>query len=188
MVREEKPDMTDDLTPEIFTADYIGEPGHRTFFIQARGAAETVSFLLEKQQVAVLAEKLREILLIVDGSDTIAGSAAERDPGLALAQPIEPEWRVGAMGLAYEEVSDRVLVVLQPVQEEEEEEEEEKVETAEDAPEAYRFALRRDQARAFVLHTEAIVAEGRPLCQLCGLPMDPEGHICPASNGHRPTL
>jgi uncharacterized repeat protein (TIGR03847 family) len=184
MVREEKPDMTDDLTPEIFTADYIGEPGHRTFFIQARGAAETVSFLLEKQQVAVLAEKLREILLVVDGSDTIAGSTAERDPGLALAQPVEPEWRVGAMGLAYEEVSDRVLVVLQPVQEEEEE----SLETEVDAPEAYRFALRRDQARAFALHTEAIVAEGRPLCQLCGLPMDPEGHICPASNGHRPTL
>jgi uncharacterized repeat protein (TIGR03847 family) len=48
------------------------------------------------------------------------------------------------------------------------------------------FHLRRDQVRAFILHALAVVAEGRPLCQLCGLPIDPEGHICPASNGHRP--
>jgi uncharacterized repeat protein (TIGR03847 family) len=180
--------MADDLPPDVFTADYIGEPGHRTFFLQARSSAGTVSFLLEKQQVAVLAEKLKEILLAIDRSDTIANSAPERDPALAIAQPVEPEWRVGAMGLAYDEGPDRVLLVLQPVQEQEEEEEAEDAGSEPDVLEGYRFVLRRDQVRTFVLHAEAIVGEGRPLCQFCGLPIDPEGHICPASNGHRPTL
>jgi uncharacterized repeat protein (TIGR03847 family) len=49
-----------------------------------------------------------------------------------------------------------------------------------------RLMLRRDQARMFVLHALAVVGEGRPICQLCGLPMDPSGHLCPASNGHHP--
>jgi uncharacterized repeat protein (TIGR03847 family) len=175
--------MTDDFAPEVFTADYVGEPGHRTFFLQARGVARTVSFLLEKQQLSVLAEKLREMLVVIDRDDMVTGSTPERDPGLALEGPVEPQWRVGAMGLAYEEGPDRVLVVLQPAESDDEEETE-----VEDSEQAYRFALRRDQVRTFVLHVEAVVGEGRPLCQLCGLPMDPEGHICPASNGHRLTF
>jgi uncharacterized repeat protein (TIGR03847 family) len=165
-----------DMTPTLLTADYVGEPGRRTFFLQAQTDAGTLSFLLEKQQVAVLAEKLRELLVAVDGSDTILTSVPERDPGLALHQPVEPEWRVGTMGLAYEQDADSVLLVLQPVQEEDEAVEEE---------EGVRFNLRRDQVRTFVLHAQAIVDEGRPLCQLCGLPIDPSGHACPASNGHR---
>ncbi len=167
-----------DMTPKLFTADYVGEPGRRTFFLQAQTDAGILSFLLEKQQVAVLAEKLRELLIAVDGSDTIMTSVPERDPALALHQPVEPEWRVGTMGLAYREDADSVLLVLQPVQEEEEPAEEEE-------EEGVRFNLRRDQVRTFVLHAQAIVEEGRPLCQLCGLPIDPSGHACPASNGHR---
>jgi uncharacterized repeat protein (TIGR03847 family) len=167
-----------EITPEIFTADYEGRPGRRTFFLQARAASGSVSLLAEKQQIEALAEKLRELLVIVDGSDTITKSTAQRDPALAM-EPEEPQGRVGTIGLAYEEDNDRVLVVVQPVSEEPEPDE-----PAE--PEAgFRFVLRRDQVRAFVLHCEAVVAEGRPLCQLCGLPKDPDGHACPASNGHR---
>jgi uncharacterized repeat protein (TIGR03847 family) len=173
-----------EITPDVFTADYIGEPGQRAFFLQARSEELIYSFLLEKQQVAVLAEKLRELLLIVDKEDTIKTATPERDPGLQLQQPLEPEWRVGTMGLAYDEAPDQVVVLAQPVAPEgEEEEPAEPVEPEED--EGIRFLLRRDQVRAFVLHAGAVVEEGRPTCQLCGLPMDPAGHICPASNGHR---
>jgi uncharacterized repeat protein (TIGR03847 family) len=181
-----------EITPEIFTADYVGRPGRRTFYLQARSAASTVSLLAEKQQLEALAEKLRELLVIVDGSDTITQSTAQRDPALAMV-PEEPQGRVGTIGLAYEEDNDRVLIVVQSLQEEALQEEGELQEGAvppgagEDLEEGFRFVLRRDQVRAFVLHSEAVVAEGRPLCRLCGLPMDPEGHACPASNGHRPT-
>jgi uncharacterized repeat protein (TIGR03847 family) len=158
-----------EVTPTLFTADYVGEPGRRTFYLQARTDAATLSFLL--------AERLRELLMALDGSDSVGTSVPERDPALALAEPVEPEWRVGTMGLAYQQDEDRILLVLQAAEEEEEEEE--------DDQDAVRFALRRDQVRTFVLHAQAVVNEGRPLCQLCGLPIDPSGHACPASNGHR---
>jgi uncharacterized repeat protein (TIGR03847 family) len=163
-----------EVTPTLFTADYVGEPGRRTFYLQARTDAGTLSFLLEKQQVSVLADRLRELLMALDGGDSVGTSVPERDPALALAEPVEPEWRVGTMGLAYQQDEDRVLLVLQASEEEEG-----------DDQDAVRFALRRDQVRTFVLHAQAIVDEGRPLCQLCGLPIDPSGHACPASNGHR---
>jgi len=168
-----------EITPEIFTADFVGQPGDRSFYLQARGAHGIYSFALEKQQVAVLADKLRELLLLVDSEDTVKGATPARDPALGLGQPIEPEWAVGTMWLAYEESDDRIVVLAQPV----EVVEEETLEDEED--EGVRILLRRDQARSFVLHASAVVDEGRPTCQLCGLPMDPSGHACPASNGHR---
>lgn len=169
-----------EITPEVFTADYVGEPGQRAFYLQARSPHGNYSFALEKQQVALLAEKLRELLLLVDPEDTVKGTTAVRDPALSLESPIEPEWRVGTMGLAYEEAEDRVVVLAQPVEAPGDEEE-----FADEDDEGIRILLRRDQARAFVLHASAVVDEGRPTCQLCGLPMDPSGHACPASNGHR---
>jgi uncharacterized repeat protein (TIGR03847 family) len=176
-----------EISPEVFTADYIGEAGNRTFYLQSRGGAGTLSYLVEKQQVAALAERLRELLVLVDQEDTIGSASPGRDPALALASPVEAEWRVGTMGLAFEEQTDRVVLLLQPVGEGEEAGQQDELDELMDKSEdVVRFLLRRDQARAFVLHCLAVVAEGRPLCQLCGLPMDPGGHVCPASNGHRP--
>jgi uncharacterized repeat protein (TIGR03847 family) len=176
-----------EISPEVFTADYVGEAGDRTFYFQSRGGAGTLSYLVEKQQVAALAERLRELLVLVDQEDTVGSASPGRDPALGLASPVEAEWRVGTMGLAFEEEADRVVLLLQPVGEEAEAGEEEALEELMDEGEGgVRFLLRRDQARAFVLHCLAVVAEGRPLCQLCGLPMDLGGHVCPASNGHRP--
>jgi uncharacterized repeat protein (TIGR03847 family) len=167
-----------EVSPEVFTTDYVGEPGHRAFYLQSRSDAGNLTCAIEKQQVAALADKLRELLLIVDQADTVKATPPARDPALAM-EPAEPLWRVGAMGLAYEEDGDHVIVLAQPVTPQEEEEE------LDEGDEGIRFLLRRDQARAFVLHAVAIVDEGRPTCQLCGLPIDPEGHNCPASNGHR---
>jgi uncharacterized repeat protein (TIGR03847 family) len=174
-----------EINPEIFTADYVGEAGERTFYLQSRDASGTLSYLVEKQQVAALAEKLRELLILIDEEDTVRSATPGRDPALAMEGPPEPEWRVGTMGLAFEEESDRVLLVMQPVQEEGAEEASDLEDLVEQSDAGARFLLRRDQVRAFVLHAVAVVAEGRPLCQLCGLPMNPDGHVCPASNGHR---
>jgi uncharacterized repeat protein (TIGR03847 family) len=174
-----------EVTPEVFVADYVGQPGHRAFFLQASGGAGTFTFSLEKQQVQLLAEKLSELLLMIDSEDTITGTEPQRDPALAVAQPVEPAWRIGTIALAYEEHEDQVVVLVEPFQPEEGEEGE--VVERDETP-GVRFLLRRDQVRAFILHAVAAAEEGRPLCQLCGLPMDPEGHACPASNGHRPRV
>ena len=168
------------MIPDIFTADYVGEPGRRSFYLQARGAEGLLSFPIEKQQVVVLAEKLRELLLLVDGDDTVTSASAGRDPALAFTEPVSDETQVGTIGLAYEEDSDQVVVLLQPLPEESDE-----VEAELDEASGVHLELRRDQVRAFVLHALAVVNEGRAICQLCGLPMDPAGHRCPASNGHR---
>lgn len=173
-----------EITPEVFTADYAGEPGKRSFFIQGRTSDSTYTFTMEKQQVALLAEKLSELLLLVDEEDTVIGAQPARDPALQAA-PDEPLWRVGAIGLAYEDTGDAVAVLVEPVHPDADEEEPEDIIASDDA---VRFMLRRDQVRSFVLHAVAVIAEGRPLCQLCGLPMDPGGHACPASNGHHPQV
>ena len=76
-----------------------------------------------------------------------------------------------------------MIVSMQPVDDSPEDEEDE--DDPEEEEFELRFILRRDQVRTFSLHALAVVGEGRPLCQLCGLPMDPDGHNCPASNGHR---
>ena len=170
-----------EITPETFVADYVGQPGHRAFFLQATGSEGTITVAIEKQQVQLLAEKLSELLLLIDASDTITGTEPQRDPALSVVEPVQPAWRVGTIALAYEEDADRVVVVVEPIELQDEEGVVENDETP-----GVRLLLRRDQVRSFILHAVAAAEEGRPLCQLCGLPMDPEGHACPASNGHRP--
>jgi uncharacterized repeat protein (TIGR03847 family) len=134
--------------------------------------------------VSLLAEKLREILVAIDETDTIVQAQPARDPAYELDTPLEPEWKVGPIGLGYVEDTDEIVISMGPATEEEEAAEEVDPEAIEERFEI-RFVLRRDQARGFVLHTLAVVSEGRPTCQLCGLPIDPSGHNCPASNGHR---
>jgi uncharacterized repeat protein (TIGR03847 family) len=172
-----------EIVPDTFTADYEGEPGRRTFYVQARGETGARSFRVEKQQVSLLAEKLRELLLMIDPEDTIRSASPERDPSLTLEPPEAADMRIGTMGLAFDDENDRVVLFAQPAGEEVEEEEEEEEELDPESA-GVRFLLRRDQVRAFVLHALAVVEEGRPICPLCGLPMSPSGHQCPASNGH----
>lgn len=170
-----------EVTPIIFTADYLGRPGERSFFIQVSGATGVHTYTLDKEQVRVLAERLRELLLAIDAADTIRSTEPARDPALALVATDPPEWGVGSMGLAYDEATDRVFVVIEEASSEDDEA------TADEIADeiAIRFVLRRDQVRAFILHSLAVIAEGRPTCQLCGLPKDLDGHHCPASNGQR---
>ena len=166
-----------DMIPKVFTADFTGTPGERTFFVQSRGDWGSLTYLVEKQQVIALGASLRDLLLLVDASDPIANVTPARDADLALESPIEPEWRIGTIGLNYEEETDKVVVSVQPVEEEDDEDPLAGAETV-------RFLLSREQARSFIQHALAIVTEGRETCPLCGLPMSPSGHQCPAGNGH----
>lgn len=163
--------------PDVFTTDYVGTPGRRTFFIQVQEGTATSSYLAEKTQIAVLAERLREMLVLIDQEDTIRSAVPARDPALSFDEPADPSWRVGTIGLGYEEGTDLFVIALEEVLEEGED-----PEVTEHGSATY--LLRRDQVRAFVLHAVAVLGEGRETCHLCGLPMDPEGHQCPASNGH----
>jgi len=169
------------LAPDYFTTGAIGEPGKRVFYLQGRQARTVVTLKVEKEQISALADYVAGLLAKLPE----AGSAGTELP---LLEPVDPAWAVGALGLGYDESSDRVVVVANEATEREEEEDEstEGQEAEEEAAEGAtaRFLITRAQASAFVDRARSLVKAGRPICPMCSQPKDPEGHVCPRSNGH----
>jgi uncharacterized repeat protein (TIGR03847 family) len=156
------------------TVGAVGEPGERTFFLQARRGTDVVTIVVEKQQVQLLAATVVDMLSRL-GADV----STEVETGeMELEQPLVPEWRAGRIAVGYEEDRDLFMLEAEEAEDEEEEEEEE----SELAGQA-RFWATRDQMLALARHGIAVAAAGRPTCEFCGNPMDPEGHVCPAMNG-----
>ncbi|HEY0640513.1 MAG TPA: DUF3090 domain-containing protein [Pseudonocardiaceae bacterium] len=172
--------------PDRFIAGTVGEPGDRSFYLQAVEDARTVSVLLEKQQVAVLAERLAALLDEVRrrfGADVPAadGDDVDTEP---LSVPVEEEFRVGTMGLGWDSESRSVVVELLAVTEEEIDESV-VLDDTDEGPDAVRVFLTPVQARAFATRAERVVTAGRQPCPLCAEPLDADGHICPRQNGYR---
>jgi uncharacterized repeat protein (TIGR03847 family) len=168
------------------TADAVGEPGQRTFYLQAASGADQVTLLVEKEQVRRLAESLETWLpeLAADRPEDPGEAAAAEAGELSLAEPLEPDFRVGQLSLSYDPERDRVVVVATELQAGDEDED--AVELPD--PLEVRLFVTRPQLRVLARHGSEVVARGRPPCPLCGNPLDPGGHICPAQNGHRPSL
>jgi uncharacterized repeat protein (TIGR03847 family) len=170
--------------PERFVAGTVGPPGERTFFLQARGGGRLVTVALEKVQVALLAEKLDELLVEANrrfGVDLPAVDPAPAD-NEPLETPLDEEFRVGTLGLAWDGDSDTVVIEAIAVGEYEAEEPTEDELANLDR---LRVRLTPDATRAFIARAKKVVAAGRPPCPLCGLPLDPAGHLCPRHNGYR---
>jgi len=178
-----------DLEPvDRITAGAVGEPGERTFYLQARTGTELVTLMLEKQQVELLSASILDILSRV-GKETAEGPSEEE---LELEEPLEPVWRVGRLSIGYEEERDRMVLELEELVPEEEDEEEGEEEGEQEGvmpelpePDRIRMWATREQMLALSRHGAAVAAAGRPRCEFCGNPIDPEGHTCPAMNGHR---
>ena len=173
--------------PERFVAGTVGQPGDRTFYLQASGSGRTVSVALEKVQVQVLAERLEELLETArrSGAEIPVAAPREMEDTAPLDSPVEEEFRVGNMGLAWDGEAKRVVVEALAQAEPAEGEEVEPLSDTDEGPDALRVLLSPPMARAFVRRAQRVVAAGRPPCPLCTLPLDPEGHICPRQNGHR---
>ncbi|HVE64369.1 MAG TPA: DUF3090 domain-containing protein [Mycobacteriales bacterium] len=180
--------------PERFIAGTVGQPGERTFFLQASGGGRVISVALEKVQVTVLAEKVTELLDEVRrrGTDVPASTLPGTEDVAPLDQPILEEFRVGTMRLAWDGEDDIVIVeaLAQTGTEaagagDDESDESDDADDAAEGPDLLRVRITAAAARAFVQRALRVVAAGRPPCPLCGLPLDPEGHICPRQNGHR---
>lgn len=179
------------------TAGAVGEPGERTFFLQARQGDRSVTILVEKEQVELLGTSILEILATV-GRETGEGPPSEE---LGLEPPLEPLWRAGRLSIGYAEERDLMLLEIEELVELEDEPEDEQDEaddeTEEDTeplaetegpdPDRVRIWATREQMFALARHGAAVAERGRPRCRFCGNPIDPEGHMCPAMNGHRET-
>jgi uncharacterized repeat protein (TIGR03847 family) len=179
--------------PERFVAGTVGEPGQRTFFLQARGGGRVTSVALEKQQVSVLAERVEALL-----DEVVRRSAGEAsvpavtpvdvDDTAPLDAPIEEEFRVGVMALAWDSDDEVVVIEAQAATETDGEgaqDEPPLVEGDEEGPPLLRVRLSGSAARAFVKRAAVVVAAGRPPCPFCGNPLDAGGHVCPRANGYR---
>jgi uncharacterized repeat protein (TIGR03847 family) len=154
-------------TPDRITVGTVGPVGERLFLLQCRQGPTLLTLKMEKQQVAVVADYLARI----EKDQERPGHLPE---GLELEEPTEPEWAVGTIGVSYDEVDDRVVLVIEEL-------------VAEDESGAIaRLSVSREQAAAFAIQATSLVESGRPPCPLCGSPLDPSGHECPRTNGHRP--
>ena len=172
--------------PERFVAGTVGQPGDRTFYLQASGGGRTVSVALEKVQVQVLADRLEELLETVRRqTGTAVPGSTELEDTAPLDAPVEEEFRVGSMGLAWETEADRCVIEALAQPADEDEATVEPLSDADEGPDALRVRMTGPMGRAFVSRALRVVAAGRPPCPLCSLPLDPEGHVCPRQNGHR---
>jgi uncharacterized repeat protein (TIGR03847 family) len=162
------------------TAGAVGEPGERAFFLQGRQSERLVTILVEKQQVELLSASLVEVLAR-SGKETGQGPPDEE---MELEEPVVAEWRAGRLSIGYDEDRDLVLIEAEEFEADAEDEEEEVQVPLPSDPARVRFWVSREQALALARHGASVAAAGRPRCQLCGNPMDPDGHICPALNGH----
>ncbi|MEV8095318.1 DUF3090 domain-containing protein [Kitasatospora sp. NPDC085879] len=176
--------------PERFVAGTVGEPGSRAFYLQASARGRITSVLLEKAQVAALAERVEEVLDEAlrrsHGSSAIPAVApAELLDSAPLDLPLEQEFRVGTMALAWDSVDERLVVEAQALVEDAEEDENALYEDDENGPDMLRVRLTGAMARVFAKRALDLVAAGRKPCPFCNLPLDPEGHLCPRANGYR---
>ena len=147
---------------QIFWTGAEGTPGERVFFLAGGANGRLVYLRCEKQQVAALGEYLRALL-----EDLSPGIEPDEDHGNITPLPFE--WTVGSIGVAYDEASKRIVVVL-----------EENTEEADPATARFTFSL--SKAAAFADQALELVSKGRPTCAFCGGPMDAEGHACPRMN------
>jgi uncharacterized repeat protein (TIGR03847 family) len=175
------------------TADAIGEPGSRVFYIQARHGADVVTIIVEKQQVQLLASSVLELMAKLDLETGTGPEESEMD----LEMPIEPLWRAGKLSIGYDEGQDRFRLEAEEflpdlIPEEDDERsvpdpgsmDVDPLEGLEIEPDSVSLWATREQMFALSRHAATIADRGRPTCQFCGNPMDPEGHACPAMNGH----
>jgi uncharacterized repeat protein (TIGR03847 family) len=168
-----------DLNPvNHLTTDAVGPPGKRVFYLQGQSTDQLVTLIVEKSQIQSLAIGVEQFLteLAERFPDLPEASAEYDDAEMALLQPIDPAFRVGQLGLGYDESDDRLILVAREIQAEGEDPE---------LASVARFWCTRSQIRKMCRWGVEVARRGRPICGNCGQPIDPEGHFCPKRNGHR---
>jgi len=156
-----------DLSAERLCVGTVGPVGSRLFLLQCREGDTLLTLKMEKLQVAAMAGTLAQVIK----DEQRPGHLPDDQP---LEEPAEPAWAVGTIGVSFDEAEDRVVLVI-----------EELVPEGEVGAIA-RVTVSREQAAAFSIQATRLVEAGRPPCPLCGSPLDPSGHECPRTNGHRP--
>jgi uncharacterized repeat protein (TIGR03847 family) len=169
-----------DLKPcSRITIGTVGPAGQRTFYIQGVQGRTVVSLIIEKQHAQALAAGIDELLEEIEEKYPADAPPGDSPREMSLLDPVSPRFRVGRLGLGYDAEENLVVIFAQELIAEEEEGQRE--------PAVGRFWASREQMAALSNHARKVAASGRPICALCGNPIDPDGHFCPPSNGHSAT-
>ena len=153
-------------------AKTIGEPGHRTFHLAMEAGPASCTVWLEKEQLFQLGVYLQDTVQSLSEEDR------ERP-----SQPREPEWsgegasidfKVAQLLLSHDGSTNSFYFLAYEGEDEE----------SSDEGSSVSFWVTISQAETLAEEALSICAAGRPRCFLCGLPINPEGHVCPRSNGH----
>jgi len=172
------PDPMDFGPVSHITADAIGPPGKRVFYLQARHAERVLTLIIEKFQLQALAAAVEQFMVEVHQrfADLEEAPADYQEERMRIHPPVDPLFRVGEMGLGYDPEHDLMVLLVKDI-----------VPEGRDPEKAreVRIWCTRAQLRALVRWGLEVAARGRPICPQCGEPMDPEGHFCPKKNGHQ---
>lgn len=163
--------MSDEL-PDSVVIGAVGEPGQRTFLLQVRQLGKLITAIVEKQQVAELSQVafalLAELGQLRLAQELIRSEGGVPDPHFETDEPL---FRVSSFELGFDSDANLVILAAEPAQ---------------DDVEPLRLQLSLTELGRLATQGAESVARGRPICPICGLPMEADGHICPAVNGHRP--
>ena len=162
-------------SPDRFIAGTVGEPGERAFYLQVRASTRLFSVAVEKAQVQALSARLEVMIAEIRKTDPLMIIEKLPTDDAPLESPIDAEFQIGAMSLAWDDDSKLICVELFELEDDEEESEGEVV--------AVNISIA--MAAAFSLRSKAVVNAGRLPCPFCGIPIDPRGHLCPRANGYR---
>jgi len=162
-------------TPERFVAGTVGQPGERAFYLQIRSNARLFSVAVEKAQVQAISARIEVMIAEIRKSNPLMIIEKLPIDDAPLESPIDAEFQIGAMSLAWDEESKLICVELFELEDDEEDSEGEVVE----------INITVAMAAAFAARSKAVVNAGRLPCPFCGIPIDPRGHLCPRANGYR---
>ena len=159
------------------TVDAIGSPGNRVFYIEGRKDDETVCLIIEKIQLQSLITAIDDFLEQV--KEKFSGQIEEvldfSEKEMRIEPPVDPRFRVGEMGLAYDAGRDVVNIIAKEID----------LTGNPDAGAMVRYGCSRSQVLALARWGSIVIERGRPICPQCLQPMEPEGHFCPKKNGHK---
>lgn len=169
--------------PDRVVIGTLGVPGARTFYLQVRAGSQLVSVAMEKQQSAQLAEKIDDILdqlIALEGNpfSVPTGTPIELVDNDQL-ESVQEQFRTGAMSLGWDPTTAQVVIEAYPIIDVEAGDTDEALDQdGVEVPEMLLVRMPVGTARAFTKRTREVVGAGRPLCPLCGYPMDADGHTC----------
>lgn len=153
-----------------FIVGTVGEPGERAFYLQVRQAGRLATVAVEKAQVVALTSRL-EMLISQIRKNGQTPPATPRDDN-PLEQPIDADFVVGAIAIAWDDDSNTLSIELSDI-----------VEISDGNN--WNLTISVEMAVSFVHRAKAVISAGRLPCPLCGLAIDPHGHLCPRANGYR---